>query len=98
MTPDEPMMKRRKYKRELRRMARDEGLEEVILEMAVDQKETRAMVIDNDKADKAHWATPAHKAHPWTRESFIYVMMGILGVVGVASAVAGQVPIPGVGG
>lgn len=67
------MLKRRKIKSEYRKMATDEGLEEVILEMAVEGKLTSDRVTTNEDEDKKHRKTPVHKAHPWTKETYLLI-------------------------
>ena len=95
MTPNsvlEKAAKRRKYERVLR----DKGDTGLMVEVAVTLDQLDEKVSKNAEATATHAACPVHKAHPWTRDSFLFVLAGILGIVGVAAMVSGQVP--GVGG
>jgi len=72
-TKNPDMLKRRKFKREFQEMATEDGLQEVILEIAVEQK----INTDQDAKDRAefktHKKTPVHKAHPWTKETYLII-------------------------
>ena len=72
-TRNPDMLKRRKLKREYQKMATEDGLQEVILEMAVEGKLTSDRVTKNEDDDKKHRKTPVHKAHPWTKETYLII-------------------------
>ena len=72
------MLERRKLKRDYQKMATDEGLEEVILEMAVELKV-------NTATDKKHREASLADAHKWDKATVIKIA-GIVTLVSMATA------------
>ena len=93
MAPNPDMLKRRKWKREFQEIATDEGLQEVILEIAVEQKVTSDRLTVNEEQDKKHRKTPLDKAHPWTKETYLRIGI-IVAALSAASGTATAIALP----
>lgn len=56
-----------------------------------DVKKVKVNLETNTREDEAHRELPAHTAHKWTRETFIYVAAGMLAMFMASVAAASQI-------
>lgn len=84
------IVQRGRLGRQVRRLKEERGIDEVIVEMAVDQKILCRRIGREEGALTLHTSMPLHKAHPITRETIIYlglILGSTLGIAGGAWAI-----------
>jgi len=87
MTPEETVARKCEMRERYRALLKKpQGRDELLVQIAVNTD------VNGHRQD-THEDTPAHRAHPWTRETWLYVAAGVLlavvGLFGYGAALPG---------
>lgn len=74
----------------LRAMSKPGGFEKLMAKLFVKVDQIGEAVEVNAVEDKKHRKTPVHKAHPWTRETWIFIVSGLASFLIAAGVATGQ--------